>query len=244
MFVKIFLLIMNISISTAHNVDIDYTPAGVLDRILATMIDGAVQLGIFLLGIMIFGLLDLPGSSTWYFILLTVIIALYHLVCESVFHGQSLGKLTKHIQVVKLNGKKLTFWDCMLRWIFRLVDISISSGAIAVISIMISKRMQRLGDMAAGTTVIRHEKDVTLKQMSEFEAPEEYQVVFQQASLLSDKDIKIIKEVLREVRKNSNYALLGPLTKKIKEITGIETDMIPLEFVETILKDYSHLANN
>lgn len=53
MFVKIFLLIMNISISTAHNVDIDYTPAGVLDRILATMIDGAVQLGIFLLGIMI-----------------------------------------------------------------------------------------------------------------------------------------------------------------------------------------------
>ena len=150
MFVKIFLLIMNISISTAHNVDIDYTPAGVLDRILATMIDGAVQLGIFLLGIMIFGLLDLPGSSTWYFILLTVIIALYHLVCESVFHGQSLGKLTMHIQVVKLNGKKLTFWDCMLRWIFRLVDISISSGAIAVISIMISKRMQRLGDMAAG----------------------------------------------------------------------------------------------
>ena len=80
MFVKIFLLIMNISISTAHNVDIDYTPAGVLDRILATMIDGAVQLGIFLLGIMIFGLLDLPGSSTWYFILLTVIIAFYHLV--------------------------------------------------------------------------------------------------------------------------------------------------------------------
>ena len=95
MFVKIFILIMNISISTAHNVDIDYTPAGVLDRILATMIDGAVQLGIFLLGIMIFGLLDLPGSSTWYFILLTVIIALYHLVCESVFHGQSLGKLIK-----------------------------------------------------------------------------------------------------------------------------------------------------
>ena len=38
MFVKIFILIMNISISTAHHVDIDYTPAGIFDRILATLI--------------------------------------------------------------------------------------------------------------------------------------------------------------------------------------------------------------
>ena len=45
MFVEIFILIMNISISTAHNVDIDYIPAGVLDRILATLIDGAFQFG-------------------------------------------------------------------------------------------------------------------------------------------------------------------------------------------------------
>ena len=76
----------------------------------------------------------------------------------------------------------------MLRWVFRLIDISISSGAVAVISIIASKRMQRLGDMAAGTTVIKLEKAVTLKQISEFETPEEYQVVFQQAALLSDKD--------------------------------------------------------
>lgn len=102
--------------------------------------------------------------------------------------------------------------------------------------------MQRLGDMAAGTTVIKLEKEVTLKQMSEFEAPEEYKVVFQQAALLSDRDIQIIKEVLREIDKNNNYSLLTPLTQKIKEITGIETSMVPLEFIKTILKDYSHLA--
>ena len=244
MFVKIFILIMNISISTAHNVDIDYIPAGVLDRILATLIDGAFQFGLLMLGLMFIGLFSMVGSPTWFFVILAVIIASYHLFCEAVFNGRSLGKYTMRIQVVKLNGKKLTFWDCMLRWVFRLIDISISSGAVAVISIIASKRMQRLGDMAAGTTVIKLEKAVTLKQISEFETPEEYQVVFQQAALLSDKDIKIIKDVLREVHKNNNYALLALLTKKIKEVTGIETSMIPLEFVETILKDHSHLANN
>ncbi len=244
MFVKIFILIMNISISTAHNVDIDYIPAGVLDRILATLIDSAFQFGLLMLGLMFIGLFSMVASPTWFFVILAVIIASYHLFCEAVFNGRSLGKYTMRIQVVKLNGKKLTFWDCMLRWVFRLIDISISSGAVAVISIIASKRMQRLGDMAAGTTVIKLEKAVTLKQISEFETPEEYQVVFQQAALLSDKDIKIIKDVLREVYKNNTYALLAPLTKKIKEVTGIETSMIPLEFVETILKDHSHLANN
>ena len=244
MFVKIFILIMNISISTAHHVDIDYTPAGMFDRILATLIDGAFQFGLLLLGFMFIDLLTPVDSPTWFFVILMVIIASYHLFCEIVFNGRSLGKYAMRIQVVKLNGKKLTFWDCMLRWVFRLVDISISSGAVALVSIIASKRMQRLGDMAAGTTVIKLEKEVTLKQISEFEAPEEYQVVFQQAALLSDKDIKIIKDVLREVLKNNNYALLAPLSKKIKEVTGIETSMIPLEFVETILKDHSHLANN
>ncbi len=244
MFVKIFILIMNISISTAHHVDIDYTPAGIFDRILATLIDGAFQFGLLLLGFMFIDFLDPVDSPTWFFVILMVIIASYHLFCEAVFNGRSLGKYAMRIQVVKLNGKKLTFWDCMLRWVFRLVDISISSGAVALISIIASKRMQRLGDMAAGTTVIKLGKEVSLKQISEFEAPEDYQVVFQQAALLSDKDIKIIKDVLREVLKNNNYALLAPLSKKIKEVTGIETSMIPLEFVETILKDHSHLANN
>ena len=67
--------------------------------------------------------------------------------------------------------------------------------------------------------------------------------MFQQAALLSDKDIKIIKDILREVNRNKNYNLLAPLAKKIKEVTGIETDMVPLDFVKTILKDYTHLAN-
>lgn len=161
--------------------------------------------------------LDPVDSPTWFFVILLVIIASYHLFCEAVFNGRSLGKYAMRIQVVKLNGKKLTFWDCMLRWVFRLVDISISSGAVALISIIASKRMQRLGDMAAGTTVIKLGKEVSLKQISEFEAPEDYQVVFQQAALLSDKDIKIIKDVLREVLKNNNYALLALSPKRLKK---------------------------
>lgn len=234
---------MNISINTAHNVAIDYTPAGVIDRILATIIDFALLFGLFFVGGVALALLNQFVEANWILIIFIILLSFYHLVCEYAFNGRSLGKYTMRLQVVKLNGKKLTFWDCMLRWVFRLVDITISSGAVALISIIVSKHMQRLGDLAAGTTVIKHERSVTLKQMSLYDAPEEYEVVFQQAALLSDKDIKIIKDILVEVNKNRNYGLLAPLVKKIKEVTGIETDMIPLDFVKTILKDYTHLAN-
>ena len=87
MFVKIFILIMNISISTAHHVDIDYTPAGIFDRILATLIDGAFQFGLLLLGFMFIDLLTPVDSPTWFFVILAVIIASYHLFCEAVFNG-------------------------------------------------------------------------------------------------------------------------------------------------------------
>ncbi|MCB6973672.1 MULTISPECIES: RDD family protein [Butyricimonas] len=234
---------MNISINTAHNVAINYTPAGVTDRVLATIIDFAFLFGLLFMGAFVLGALNTFINMDWAIFILVLLLSLYHLICEYAFNGRSLGKFTMRLQVVKLNGKKLTFWDCMLRWIFRLIDITISSGAVALISIIVSKHTQRLGDLAAGTTVIRHERSVTLKQMSQYDAPEEYEVVFQQAALLSDKDIKIIKDVLREVNRNKNYNLLAPLAKKIKEVTGIETDMVPLDFVKTILKDYTRLAN-
>lgn len=234
---------MNISINTAHNVAINYTPAGVIDRVLATIIDFAFLFGLLFMGAFVLGALNTFINMDWAIFILVLLLSLYHLICEYAFNGRSLGKFTMRLQVVKLNGKKLTFWDCMLRWVFRLVDITISSGAVALISIIVSKHTQRLGDLAAGTTVIRHERSVTLKQMSQYDAPEEYEVVFQQAALLSDKDIKIIKDVLREVNRNKNYNLLAPLAKKIKEVTGIETDMVPLDFVKTILKDYTRLAN-
>lgn len=234
---------MNISIHTAHNVAINYTSAGVFERILATIIDSAFLFGLFFIGSMIASIVNKFVDMDIVLIIFGILLSFYHLICEYAFNGRSLGKYTMRLQVVKLNGKKLTFWDCTLRWIFRLIDILISSGAVALVFIVASKRSQRLGDMSAGTTVIRHERNVTLKQMSQFDAPEEYEVVFQQAALLSDKDINIIKDVLREVHKNRNYGLLTPLAKKIKEVTGIETDMIPLDFVKTILKDYTRLAN-
>ncbi len=60
--------------------------------------------------------------------------------------------------------------------------------------------------------------------------------------MLSDKDMAIVREVFREFEKNKEYKLLEPLSAKIKELTGIETHMNNLQFIQTILTDYIHLT--
>lgn len=72
--------------------------------------------------------------------------------------------------------------------------------------------------------------------------PAGYTVIFPQVSLLSDRDIRIVNEVITEVNRSLDFKLLDPLAKKIKEVTGISTDMDNQTFIKTILKDYFHLA--
>ena len=95
---------------------------------------------------------------------------------------------------------------------------------------------------AAGTTVIHEKKDTDLRRISFFETPESYQPTFPQIAMLSDKDMAIVREVVREFEKNKEYKLLEPLSAKIKELTGIETHMNNLQFIQTILTDYIHLT--
>lgn len=232
---------MDIAIHTAQNVNIAYQPAGLLNRIGATLIDFAFLGGIYILSFALASL-SFVFSNTTTAIILLVILMCYHFICEYFFHGRSLGKLTLHLRVVRLDGRKLSFWNCLLRWILRLIDISASMGILAMLSIIISSKMQRLGDLAAGTTVIQEKKDTNLKQISSFETPESYQPTFPQIVMLSDKDIAIIREVFREFEKNKEYRLLEPLANRIKELTGIETDMNNLQFIQTLLMDYIHLT--
>lgn len=102
--------------------------------------------------------------------------------------------------------------------------------------------MQRLGDLAAGTIVINETPTVTLKQINSFTPPDDYQVVFPQVIMLSDKDIALIKEILREVTLNGEYKLLDPLALKVKKVTGIESKMNNLNFIQTVVSDYLYLT--
>ena len=234
---------MEISINTAQNVGIVLEPAGLVRRIAATMIDLMLLGSVLLLFTTLLSpLLEVWNGTNILIAILFIVLLLYHGVCEFFFNGRSVGKMALQLRVVRLDGRKLSFWDCLLRWSLRLVDISASMGVVAMLSIIISSKMQRLGDLAAGTTVIREKTGVSIHQFSLYDTPDDYRVVFPQVAMLTDKDISIIKEIMREVENNSDYKLLAPLTFLVKTLTVIQTVMNNLVFMQTVLKDYIHLT--
>lgn len=235
----VFLELMELSINTAQNVRIAYTPAGLAQRIWATLVDFAILGGI---SSICFPLLTGMDAGKGVLIIFSTLLLSYHLLCELFFRGRSVGKMTQNLRVVRIDGKKVTFWDYLLRWVLRLVDISISLGIVGMLSIILSPKMQRLGDIAAGTTVIYEKSGVRLSQFAEEEANENYEVVFREAALLSDKDIRIIQEALKEIKKDKNQQIILALSLKIKELTGIQTELDDEVFIETVLKDHHYLT--
>jgi len=232
-------MLMKISINTAQNVEVNYTLAGLYERSLATLMDLLILFGIVTLEGVIFHYAKI--KSAWIIGGCYTLTFTYHLIFETLLNGRSPGKILMHLQVMKRNGKKLSFWDCVLRWIFRLID-SITLGATAILFIALSRNAQRLGDLAAGTIVVKHQPHIHLEQLNRYDTTDNHEISFPQVTLLSDKDIQIIQEIMEEVGKKQDYGLLDPLAQKIKETTGIESTMVNLEFIQTVLKDYHYLA--
>jgi len=233
----------NIRIQTTQNVDINYELASIGDRILAALLDrlffAAYILLIFLLN----------SAMNWFLlssIAMTVILSLplflYHLLFEIFFDGRSLGKMIMKIKVVKIDGTQPTFGAYILRWLLRIIDTLLFSGAIAILAIFLSGKGQRVGDMAAGTTVIRLKQRVNLNDTILTKPKPNYTIVFSEVSKLSDQDIAIIKEVIEASIKSNNHAAIEKLAQKTKTIMGVTPQMPNAQFLTIVIQDYNHYS--
>jgi uncharacterized RDD family membrane protein YckC len=172
--------------------------------------------------------------------LLFLPVMFYSLIFETFFEGQSLGKKLVRIKVVKIEGYQASFGDYLIRWLFRMVDIVISSGVIGLISIVMSKKTQRLGDMAAGTSVITLRNNVTISSTILEEINDDYKPTYPLVIKLSDNDVRIIKENFIRAKAEKNTDLFLKLSEKIETVTGIKNQSgNQVDFIKTIIKDYN-----
>jgi uncharacterized RDD family membrane protein YckC len=168
---------------------------------------------------------------------------LYHLLFEIFMDGQSPGKRQMKIKVVRTDGTPATIGNYLLRWLLRLIEVQAAQGMIAVITIAWNGRGQRLGDIAAGTTVVKlvRQKDVTAAEIFTL-ATDDYVPQFPGVTMLSDRDAELIQQALEVYRRHDNLQPAMIVTEKIKTRLGIQTDMTFEAFLTTILKDYSQLT--
>ncbi|MDJ1468800.1 RDD family protein [Cytophagaceae bacterium DM2B3-1] len=245
-----------IQIQTTQNVFIEYQPAGVGDRLLAGIIDRLIQIAyVFILLFIIGAATNIVSINSYLekFDIISILILLlflpvmfYTLILEIVMDGQTIGKRALNIKVVRLDGTQPTIGNYLIRWLLRLIDVYFpcNIGLVAIITISTSAQGQRLGDMAAGTTVITMKRRVTLAQTRLPEVDSNYQPLYPQVIRLSDRDIEIIRETLQTYHRNGNDPyLLSSLAAKLQTLLDVQTAQSNLEFLQTILKDYTYLTS-
>ena len=231
-----------IRVRTTQNVFIDYPVGSVGDRILAYLLDRLILIIYSLAVAAVLIQLDIE-SSPLLLILFGTPWLFYSLLFEIFMNGQTPGKKVLKIKVVRLDGTPPTIGDYLLRWIFAFVDIFILSGAIAVVMVAMGGKGQRLGDVVAGTSVVKlleHQQVTSQKVFVEVE--QQYTPVFSQVINLNDRDIELIQRALEANRDQGNIQPVMVITNKIKSLLQIETDMPPVKFLYTIIKDYQTIT--
>ncbi len=235
----------NFQIETAQNVNIVQNVAGIGERILAFLIDLLV-IGVYIFAI-IFVLSNLElGDDYWMLIGITIglPIFLYHLLWEMLWNGRSPGKAAMGLRVVKLDGTKPAFSNYLLRWLLRIIDISVTSGSLALVTILLNGKGQRVGDIAASTTVITEKQTVQFSNILLADIPEGYIPIYPQVTIFSDNEIQTIKNIFDQARWSRNHHVILKLANQVAKVMEIQLEETPMTFLDRVIKDYNYYTQN
>ncbi len=230
----------NFQIETAQNVSIQQNVAGIGERILAYFIDLVIIIAYYIIILFIVGALDNGTGDHWAFwLILSIPPFLYFLLWETFWDGKTPGKATMKIKVARLDGSRPAFSNYLIRWLLRLLDISLAMGGVAVVTILMNGKGQRLGDMAAGTTVISERQRVQFHQTILVDIPDDYVAVYPQVTVFSDAEMRKIKTIYSEAKREANHNVILELSKKVSAIMDVTPQEKPLHFVDRVIADYN-----
>src|ERR1043166_6789116 len=155
-------------IETPERVPLHFALASIGNRFLACAFDHFLQVFIILAVFLLFawlgegaGLFErVKDAPKWVVAVLIVLLFLiwsgYFVLFEWAWNGQTPGKRWLRLRVIREDGRPVTFWEAAARNLLRIFDMEpFPFYSIGLISVFVSSRDQRIGDMVAGTVVVR-----------------------------------------------------------------------------------------
>lgn len=233
------------TIFTGQFVRISQTPANIGERFVALIID-YILIGIYLLGASKLYLSFRPVGEVSYLVAAIAIYlpALCYFFLWEVFNqGQSPGKRLMNIRVVKADGTTPSISSYLLRWLLFPIDAFLTGG-FGILSILLTKNSQRIGDLAAGTMVIKEKNYRKIHvSLDEFDYLRQgYHPTYPQVVNLSLEQINVIGRTLQSDQKNRKQRI-EKLAEKVRELLSATPHENQAEnFLQTVLRDYQYYA--
>ena len=232
------------NIVTGQYVTLEQTPGSLGDRVLGQLIDNIVLIaygvvaGILLWDSPAYDTLDSNEFAALFFAIYLPVL-LYHPLMELLHNGQSIGKTVMHTRVVNIDGTSPTLGGYLLRFILFPIDVILGLG---LVSIVLTRRGQRLGDLAAGTMVVKTSAPyIALPDYSY--TMDGYVPTYNEAAELSMNQAELIHRVL-SYDKVDRYELINRLALKMQQTLGIVPQGGTQEqFLATMLNDYGYYCS-
>lgn len=250
-----------VKLDTGYNIEVEFPLAPFHKRMVAWVID---LLACWLYVFVITSILDIESffvfTNVWQLegLLISLPVLFYHLIMEVSTNGKSLGKLVMNIQVITAEGGQPTLGQFLIRWIARLIDFPYwIPAAVAfnslpwwtmpltfggLISIILTDKSQRIGDVVAGTMLIDLKTRTSWEDTVFTEIETNYQPRYPQVMQLSDKDLNILKSIISSIRKRSDHRLAEKISDRIRNKLNIQTEEEAYPFLLTLMKDYNYYS--
>lgn len=160
-------------IETPERVELRFALASVGSRFLAAFIDHGIQfLTLFFLGLLTAQITDFlrqldfgRSANLWLLSLFVLVNFLIHfgyfVVFETLWNGQTPGKRWMRLRVIRVDGRPVGFFEALVRNVLRSMDFLPSGYALGMLSIMLHRESRRLGDLVAGTVVVKERLGTT-----------------------------------------------------------------------------------
>jgi uncharacterized RDD family membrane protein YckC len=245
-----------LNIDTPENVAFGYEVAGIGSRFLAALVDtlliivlqAIVNVTLLLLAINLF---DQNFDDDTAFVWLAAVFGLiafaffwgYYIFFEMIWNGQSPGKRWVGLRVIRADGTPITLAESTIRNLVRLVDFLPAYYGVGVVTMFVNAQSRRLGDLAAGTLVVRDRGPVTLESLATPLTWPTYRLPDQATTdlpieRLSYQDLQMAEEFLRRRYELTNRASLAQqLAQTLRQRMGLPDQSLNSEEAVKFIAD-------
>ncbi len=248
-------------IETPENVQLTFQLAGPALRMSAYVIDLVIRLALVwaimlaaMLMFPVFGSVGLAGMPMGFILVVMFLVEWgYGCFCEGFWNGRTPGKAAFRLRVIKQGGYPVGFYDAVLRNLLRAADVLPIGYAIGLIVMASTERMQRIGDLVAGTMVIVEDRKRLQRNLPNLQFVESLpRVECQRRFHVSDRTLETIERLFDESRRLPSArleqiaAILSrPITNHLGfNLRSMEASQPHHQFLLRVLKTFAANADD